>query len=143
MTAEATPINSGLESANSCTAPPPAPKKKREKSSELLKARTEEMKKVKRDLTEELKTVKKTLSAELRESKKSHEDEIREMKKAMTDGAKKASATIAQLKSENVKLARSVAMYEKKMASLLEKNTRLLEVKNAHTRPTRLPKKDS
>jgi len=143
MTAEATPINSGLESANSCTAPPPAPKKKRTKSSELLKARTEEMKKVKRDLTEELKAVKKSLSAELRASKKTHEDEVKELKKAMSDESKKASATIGQLKSENAKLARSVAMYEKKMASLLEKNNRLLEVKNAYTRPTRLPKKNS
>lgn len=124
MTAETTPINSGPESANSCTAPPAPPKKKaRVKTVERLQGENDEMK-----------TVKKNLMKELSELKKSHNDELRKTKKTSAEELKKAEKTIEAL-------TKAAAGYEKKIASLTEKNKALMIKKNLYTRPTRLPSK--
>lgn len=123
MTADATPINSGMESANSCTAPPPAPKKKTPKREADLHVNATELKRVKKDLTAELKAATKAFSVELKATKKTLEDEIRQLKKKNST-----------LENENAKLVKSNAVYEKKLKALVEK-------RNLYTRPVRLPKK--
>ncbi len=142
ITAEATPINSGIESTNSCTAPPGAPKKSvpsGSKTANSLKVNRAEMKRVKKDLSEEFKHVKKTMADEFKQTKKSLADELKQAKRSMADSLKEANKTIATLKAENAKLTKVIAAYERKVALLNQKNQRLLAVKNANTRP-RLPK---
>ncbi len=134
ITADATPVNSGIGSTNSCTAPPNAPKKNiasGSKTAVLSKVNKAEMKRVKKDLSDEFKAVKKTMVEGLKTAK----EEVKTLKKEMADELKTAKKTITSLKTENEKLKKTNAHHEKKVASLMVKNKKLLEIKNLYTRP--------
>lgn len=145
ITADATSVNSGIGSTNSCTAPPNAPKKNTasgSKTAVLSKVNKAEMKRVKKDLSEEFKAVKKTMAEELKTAKeevktlkKEMAEQLKTAKKDMSEELKTAKKTISSLKMENEKLQKTIVHHEKKVASLLAKNTKLLEIKNLHTRP--------